>query len=397
MNPPSSRIQSIDIFRALTMLLMIFVNDLWTLKGVPKWMEHSQTFQDYMGLADTVFPCFLFIVGMSIPFAIQRRIDSGDKNYQIVIHILTRSLTLLVMGIFTVNLGSMDSKATGLSEPVFEILMVLGFFLCWNVYPRQDKTRKYISYALQAFGFIVLIILAALYRSKAGSDGQVHWLQIKWWGILGLIGWAYGITSIIYLFIRNKLLVIGIVWFLFAMFNLSGFSGTFGMHADKSPIEIFPGNGAFQAFAIAGIMASVIFISFPSFLKRMVLFLNLAVIMVLIGLMEHSSFIISKNLASPPWIAFNCSIAYLFIAFLHWMIDVKGKASWFNIIKPAGTSTLTCYLIPYIIYSLYEIFPFQLNDTLITGIPGLVKSLVFSLFIIGITAILGKINIRLRI
>jgi hypothetical protein len=291
----------------------------------------------------------------------------------------------------------MDSKATGLSEPVFEILMVLGFFLCWNVYQKKETSGQNISYGLQALGFIVLIILAALYRSKIGHDGQVHWIQIKWWGILGLIGWAYGITAIIYLFIRNKLLVIGIVWFLFAIFNLNGFAGTFGLHSDKSPIEIFPGNGAFQVFALAGIMASVIFISYPSFLKRMVLFLNLAVIMFLIGLMEHSSFIISKNLASPPWIAFNCSIAFILVALLHWLIDIKGKANWFNVIKPAGTNTLTCYLVPYIIYSLYEIFPFQFPDALITGIPGLVKSLIFSLLIIGITAVLGRINIRLRI
>jgi len=31
------RIASIDAFRALTMGLMIFVNDLWTLKEVPVW------------------------------------------------------------------------------------------------------------------------------------------------------------------------------------------------------------------------------------------------------------------------------------------------------------------------------------------------------------------------
>ena len=32
-------LKSIDILRALTMLLMIFVNDLWTLSGKPGWPE----------------------------------------------------------------------------------------------------------------------------------------------------------------------------------------------------------------------------------------------------------------------------------------------------------------------------------------------------------------------
>ena len=67
------RIASIDIFRALTMLLMIFVNDLWTLNNIPEWLGHRPADYDGMGLADVVFPAFLFIVGLSIPFAIKSR------------------------------------------------------------------------------------------------------------------------------------------------------------------------------------------------------------------------------------------------------------------------------------------------------------------------------------
>ena len=37
----SPRLASIDVFRAITMLLMIFVNDLWSVKNVPRWMEHA--------------------------------------------------------------------------------------------------------------------------------------------------------------------------------------------------------------------------------------------------------------------------------------------------------------------------------------------------------------------
>ncbi|MDR3134206.1 MAG: DUF5009 domain-containing protein, partial [Prevotellaceae bacterium] len=68
---------AIDILRALTMLLMIFVNDLWTISGEPDWIGHAESHQDFLGLADVVFPCFLFVVGMSIPFAIERRFSKG--------------------------------------------------------------------------------------------------------------------------------------------------------------------------------------------------------------------------------------------------------------------------------------------------------------------------------
>ena len=62
---PTQRIASIDITRALTMLLMIFVNDLWSLSNIPAWLEHTAAQEDGMGVADAVFPAFLFIVGMS--------------------------------------------------------------------------------------------------------------------------------------------------------------------------------------------------------------------------------------------------------------------------------------------------------------------------------------------
>ena len=69
----SRRNPAIDMLRALTMFTMIFVNDFWKVHDVPHWLEHAVYGEDFMGLADIVFPCFLFAVGMSIPYAIERR------------------------------------------------------------------------------------------------------------------------------------------------------------------------------------------------------------------------------------------------------------------------------------------------------------------------------------
>jgi heparan-alpha-glucosaminide N-acetyltransferase len=137
-----NRIESIDVFRAITMLLMIFVNDLWSLSGVPKWLEHAGADVDFLGLADTVFPAFLFIVGMSIPFAIRNRLKKGESKREILGHIFLRSGILLIMGIFTVNTPTMNPEATGMSESWFQILMVIGFFLAWNIYPASTGNRK---------------------------------------------------------------------------------------------------------------------------------------------------------------------------------------------------------------------------------------------------------------
>src|SRR4030042_2468893 len=116
------RIKSIDIIRALTMLLMIFVNDLWTLTDIPGWLEHKAADEDGLGLADVVFPAFLFIVGLSIPWAIHSRIKKGDSGILIIRHIAERSLALVIMGFFMVNLESIDRSQLMISKYLWQIL-----------------------------------------------------------------------------------------------------------------------------------------------------------------------------------------------------------------------------------------------------------------------------------
>src|SRR6185437_13726974 len=94
---PRRRLASIDAFRALTMFFMIFVNDLILDSRVPDWLEHAREGEDPLGFADTIFPAFLFIVGMSIPLAIRHGRERGNSHFASVSHILRRSLALLVM------------------------------------------------------------------------------------------------------------------------------------------------------------------------------------------------------------------------------------------------------------------------------------------------------------
>ncbi len=72
----SDRISSIDIMRGLTLLLMLFVNDL-NMDVAPAWLGHMKADFDGMGLADWVFPGFLFMVGMAIPYSFSKRISQG--------------------------------------------------------------------------------------------------------------------------------------------------------------------------------------------------------------------------------------------------------------------------------------------------------------------------------
>ncbi len=67
-NLAPQRVAAVDVFRALTMFLMLFVNDIPGLKNIPHWLEHADINEDMMGFSDTIFPAFLFCMGMSVSF-----------------------------------------------------------------------------------------------------------------------------------------------------------------------------------------------------------------------------------------------------------------------------------------------------------------------------------------
>src|ERR1700741_375591 len=85
------RVASIDIFRGLTMLVMIFVNDLAEVHGLPWWTYHAHRNQDLMTYVDMVFPFFLFIVGMSMPLSVEQRLKRNPSLPMLLLHVFVRS------------------------------------------------------------------------------------------------------------------------------------------------------------------------------------------------------------------------------------------------------------------------------------------------------------------
>ena len=75
----TQRLASVDIFRGLTMVIMIFVNDLASVRGLPWWNYHMKANVDFMTYVDIVFPFFLFVVGVSIPLAFRQRLKKNPS------------------------------------------------------------------------------------------------------------------------------------------------------------------------------------------------------------------------------------------------------------------------------------------------------------------------------
>ena len=384
----NTRIATIDVFRAVTMFLMLFVNDIPGLKQIPHWMLHAQMDEDMLGFSDIIFPCFLFVMGMSVPFAILKREEKGESIGNTLLHILERTVALIVMGLFTVNLGSYDGAATGLPYAWYVILLVISIFLIWNLYPKATGMRKRLFQGMKIAGILLMIGLFCIYEGKNGAV-----FAPKWWGILGLIGWTYLVTTIVFLIVRTRLVYMTLAWILFLALTVLSHNGMLDLSS-------LPSDMTHHALGVSGAFASVLLIHWGNrehpfkFIGTMI---GMGVLMMILFFVSHPYWIISKIQATPTWLFVCNAISFLMVALFYYLTDVKRKTDWFMIIKPAGTVTLTCYIIPYFWYAVQRLLEFHYPAFLCAGVPGLCRSLLLSLVVVWIAGALLKVNVRLKI
>ncbi|WP_062060364.1 DUF5009 domain-containing protein [Aquimarina longa] len=389
------RIASIDIFRALTMVLMIWVNDFPSLSNIPKWLKHAAGNEDYMGFSDIIFPLFLFIVGLSIPYAIENRLSKNDSPLMIAKHILIRSLSLILIGVFMVNYESAHHESILIGKHLWGLFMALAVVLIWMNWKRSPISKKWHIY-FQVFGFIILLFLAIIY--KGGALGE-NWMKTQWWGILGLIGWAYAINALIYLYSKQRIAVMIILWIGFNI--LSVVHQTHGIVFENDFISIFSTlyTGTIPAFTTAGIVATLVFkeLSRIDIKWCYISFIALGVLHIIYGLATRSYWGISKIQATPSWLGICTGLGFLIFILLYYITDVKKQVGWAKIITAAGTATLTCYMIPYFIYPIREITGIKLPDFLNSSIIGLCVSFGFSLVVVIFTGWLERKKYKLKL
>lgn len=392
-NAGLQRVAAVDVFRALTMFLMLFVNDIPGLKNVPHWLMHAAADEDMLGFSDTIFPAFLFCMGMSVSFAIQNRYKKGDTTTQVIAHIFWRTVALIAMGLFSLNSGGIEG---GLSHSWFTILMVIGFFLTWGVYPKAEGTKKALFTVMKVAG-VVLLATLVIYKDLNGKP-----FHTSWWGILGLIGWTYAVCAGIYLFTRESLRKNAVAWFAVITLAVISHSGLipeeYGSRILLLPF--IPSDWTLHAFGMSGLLTSLLMQRYanrehPGKFIGMLCILGAG--MLILALVSHPYWIISKIQATPSWLFYCLAAFFPLFGFFYWLTDVKGKTNRFDIIKPAGTATLTCYILPYIWYSVQQLAGWAYPEALGSGVPGLLKSLVFSIIIVQLTGLLVKGKIKLKV
>ena len=140
----NKRIISIDALRGITIFIMIFVNELSSVSNVPQWLKHMPAEADAMTFVDIVFPAFLFIVGMSVPFSFNARLIKKDSPILIWKHTLKRTIALIIMGLFMVNAeyGYDESKML-ISAGLWGFIAYILPIPIWNKYKNDFLARTH--------------------------------------------------------------------------------------------------------------------------------------------------------------------------------------------------------------------------------------------------------------
>jgi len=390
-----ARVASIDIFRGMTMLVMIFVNQLGEMNGLPWWTHHMPADVNGMTYVDMVFPFFLFIVGMSLPLAIQHRLSKGDSELALWAHVAIRSVGLMVLGLILANRDKVDSQLTHIGANAWTFLALLGAILFWISYP--DSLRyKNLFRALKIAGLVLLLAMLAIFR-RITPEGHIAWIDTSYWEILGIIGWAYLSVCILYIPTRRWRWA-QVAWFI-VLSALNIFSTAHWLtFTYKLPNYIWPfKTGAGQSIVMAGLITSLLFLTDAFAVTRMrktIWALSFAAALLVAGWLL-APLGISKVRATPTWCLVCSGAAICVFLVLYWICDVQKRVRWAVAAKPAGSNTLLTYLLPPLCCAIFgrEVL-FARWDY---GWPGAIQAVAFTAGIIALSAILTRCKVRVQL
>lgn len=404
-NLESNRVLSLDVFRGLTILTMIFVNDVASVSDIPMWLKHYPAELSGMTFVDLVFPAFLFIVGMSVPYAIQNRIKKGDTNYQIIKHIITRTIGLIIIGIMMVNTGRLNTEATGMTKGLWTFLMLISVIFIWykppsNIVNSNRIISRILPSTLKVFGIVTLFIITISYRG--GTDDNITWFITSWWGILGLIGWAYLTTCIVYFIFKENLIgILGMIAFFIALY-IGDQSGALSILKSVTNVLWIGGHiGGHAAITTSGLAVSLVFMNnefFNTHTQKIKWTLVFAAFLFVIGFLLEPLYGVNKNLATPAWDLYSAGFCCLIFVFLYYLIDIKGLRKGLFIFRPTGSNPLLAYLIPDVLYALIGIFQIKfIHQYFSNGLLGVGRSIVFTIIVVLITAHLTYKKVVLKL
>lgn len=384
---PRQRIASVDALRGLTFLVMLFVNCLSGASGIPYGIQHMAADVDGMSLADIVFPAFLFVVGTSIPFSLTHRLAEAGGVTTTLRQVAARAFGLIVIGVFMVNTEEgYNAAAMGMSIELWALCFYGAVLLVWGGYKLSRPLNERL---LRGAGVLAIVALALVYRG--GADGR-DWMVTSWWGILGCIGWAYLVASIVYLCGRGRAAVLAlavaacVAWF--ALSQAVDGNGVLAMHATHTSI------------VLCGALCVLLFFDGApggDSRRRLAAGAALALVLALCAWLLHHWYRISKIGATPPWALYCAALCCGAFVLLYWLIELRGRSRWTALVRPAAANPLITYLLPVVLATLMRYWHLRWWPALTHGAGAIAFALLFVAATVALVAVLNNYNVKLKL
>ena len=305
------RLVSLDLLRGLAVIGMIVVNSMAGQQGrgqVYPTLLHSHW--DGLTLADVVFPAFLFMVGVSIPLSLRRKVDADRW------HILWRTLRLIFLGFILSNIFWFSQFSSG-DWRLFGVLQRIGI----------------------VYGVCAIMFLTLSPRTRLIVAGAI--LVLYW--PLTLIPTLDGVPTDLWLRGRN-------------------FVGSLDRVLLLSHVYV-PGPEGYDPEGILGTLPAIaqglIGISVGEYLIRKrdlkPLWIGGAAMLVA-GIAWSFLFPVIKDIWSSTFVLVTCGISLLVLAGLSWLFDGKPMTAFRRIVEvivlPFGVNAIAAYTLHEVTWAL---------------------------------------------
>ena len=149
----AQRLLALDLFRGLTIILMIMVNSPNT------YGEFSHAYWDGVTFADFIFPFFLIIVGVAIAIGMRPVERSAEELSALRLKVLRRSLIMFGLGI-VVNLMYLkfaDIRILGVLQRIAVVYLVCSFLA---MQCSSKRLVQIMGFILVSYWLLILLVPA---------------------------------------------------------------------------------------------------------------------------------------------------------------------------------------------------------------------------------------------
>jgi predicted acyltransferase len=300
----SQRLTSLDVFRGATIAGMFIVNTPGTWEHAYAQLLHA----DWNGwtYTDTIFPFFLFIVGVSMAFSFSRRLAEGAGRGALLLHTLRRAAIIFGLGLALNTLSFFLFHRAQVRIPgVLQRIGVCFFFaaLIYLLFGRQGLVPAAAALLAVYWALMTFVPVPGYGTGRLDVEGNLAaWLDRA---ILGAHTWKHnpgwdpeGLLS-----------------------SLSAIATTlFGIAAGEW-LRIQSG----WSRKLAGLMAG-------------------GAIAFSLGLLWGTSFPINKNLWTSSYSLLMSGLAAICLALCLWIVDVKGWKKWSKPFEWLGTNAIALFV-----------------------------------------------------